>query len=138
MVVDTNAAADDKHRHPWQSFQDIQLALVKAGLLLPLQILPNEHSLLGVLKAYTASPYLQATAQPAAPIPSVDVLPYCSLESPMSKATFMALSDTFSTLRDLAKLGVDEQAVEDLRQIGLSEEQAGACVSFWVEEWLPE
>jgi hypothetical protein len=124
-----------------REFQDIQVALIKAGMFLPFEILPNEHVILDILRTYADSRELLGLPSqdgPAVPMASIDVLPYCSLESPMSTATFMALSDMFPSLRHVSKIGTDEVQLDDLVRAGFSEEQAEACISFWSDEWLPK
>jgi hypothetical protein len=68
-------------------------------------------------------------------IAAIDVLPYATGNGAMSKEVHIAMTDMFTSMRDVAGMGVGDEAIERLVQGGLHEAEAEDCTQFWVEEW---
>jgi hypothetical protein len=45
------------------------------------------------------------------------------------------MTDMFTSMRDVAGMGVGDEAIGRLVQGGLHEAEAEDCTQFWVEEW---
>lgn len=56
----------------------------------------------------------------------------------MSKGVHIAMTDMFTSMRDVAGVGSGEDTKRKLVQKGLSEDEAEDCMQFWVEEWICE
>lgn len=69
---------------------------------------------------------------------AVDVLPYATGNGAMSKGVHIAMTDMFTSMRDVAGMGSGEDTKRKLVQKGLSEDEAEDCMQFWVEEWICE
>lgn len=56
----------------------------------------------------------------------------------MTMNVHIAMTDMFTSLRDVAGMGAGEETKRRLRQQGLTNEEAEECMQFWEEEWICE
>lgn len=69
---------------------------------------------------------------------AIDVLPYATSNGSMSPEMHIAMTDVFSSMRDVAGMGEGEETKKRLVQQGLRDDEADDCMKFWVEEWICE
>jgi len=72
------------------------------------------------------------------PVASVDILPHTSLQTPMSKKAFTALSDAVSNLRELTAFAGRADAAHVLIGMGLHENEVEQILDFWADEFAVE
>ena len=76
-------------------------------------------------------------AQPNLPIAATTVLPYCTLEPPLSLEALTVLSDIYPTMRGIASMQ-SEGNVWAMTDNGMCKAEAEACLEFWKDEYLAE
>jgi len=121
-----------------QSFQSLQYELFQSGVVVSTHIAPNEEALLDILRVSTTAVNQTEAAHISLPTPCFDLVPYCSLEKPMSQKTFLSLTDTTASMSDLAGLRLGGEQVNKLARSGLDDDCIEACVEFWASEWICE
>jgi hypothetical protein len=75
--------------------------------------------------------------EPNIPIAATSVLPYCTIEPPMSQEALTIISDMFPNLQSLTILQRDEGTRTRISK-SMCEAEVEACLDFWKEEYLAE
>jgi hypothetical protein len=118
-----------------QGFQDFQFFLLSNSIIIPVLYVSSPEALPSALKCLTtATPH---SAEPVVPHPVTAILPYCTVEPPMSQETLTILSDLYPNMRSLASLQ-SEEITTRMVVAGMSETDAENCLAFWKEELLAE
>lgn len=118
-----------------QSFQNLQYLLLSNDISIPLLYISSPTALCRALQCLTAAEH--NSAEPNLPIAATSVLPYCTVEPPMSQEAFTVLSDMFPCMRSVASMQREESLWRMVGK-GMCETDAEACLEFWKEEYLAE
>lgn len=125
---------------PLHAFTQAQLLLMDQLINIPILPLSTPASLPKVINTFitslNASLAVSAALQPVSA--TVHVLPYATSSGTMSRETSMAMTGMFTCMRDLAGMGVGDEAKEILVRGGVKQGEANDCMQFWAEEWICE
>jgi hypothetical protein len=122
-------------QHVLQAFQDLQFFLLSHSILIPVLYVSAPEALPSALKCLTMG--RTRCTEPAPPPAVTAVLPYCTVEPPMSQEALTILSDLYPNMRSLAGLQSEENTMR-MMAAGMSEAEAEDCLAFWKEEFLAE
>lgn len=122
------------------AFTRAQLLLMDQSISIPILPLSTPSSLPKIISSFitslNSSLAVSETSKPI--IAAVDVLPYATGNGSMSQDVHIAMTDMFTSMRDVAGMGSGEETKRRLVQKGLAEDEAEDCMQFWVEEWICE
>jgi hypothetical protein len=125
---------------PLHAFTQAQLLLMDQLINIPIIPLSTPASLTKVINTFitslNASLAVSAASQPTSA--AVHVLPYATSSGTMSQETRMAMTNMFTCMRDVAEMGVGDEAKEILVRGGVKQDEADDCMQFWAEEWICE
>jgi hypothetical protein len=135
-TLPANAARDNSSvQDQLQSFQNLQLLLLNNEILIPVLYTSSPAALCSALKCLTGMEH--GSAEPNIPIAATSVLPYCTLEPPMSQEALTIISDMFPNLQSLTILQREEGTRTRIGK-SMCEAEVEACLDFWKEEYLAE
>ncbi|KAE9964272.1 hypothetical protein BLS_008499 [Venturia inaequalis] len=122
------------------AFTEAQLLLMEQSINIPILPLSAPSSLPKIISSFisslNSSLAVSTTMKPVNA--AVDVLPYATGNGSMSQEVHIAMTDMFTSMRDVAGMGSGEETRRTLVQKGLAEDEAEDCMQFWVEEWICE
>jgi len=121
-----------------QCFQQIHYLVMTNAIDLTIHYVPDVASLPQIVKACVTLPAREEVRAVAEPNALTQVLPFCSIASPMSQQALIVLTDIAPSMRGLSALQSNDFIVERMVQSGVSVQEAEACVEFWRDEYLPE
>ncbi|TLD24505.1 hypothetical protein E2P81_ATG11841 [Venturia nashicola] len=122
------------------AFTRTQLFLMDHSINIPILPLSTPCALPKVINSFISSlnSSLAVSAMMKPVNAAVDVLHYATGSGSMPQEVYIAMTDMFTSMRDVAGMGMGEETRSRLIQRGLSEDEAEACMQFWVEEWICE
>lgn len=122
------------------AFTQAQLLLMDHSINIPILPLSTPSSLPNIIGSFIASLNsslaVSATMKPVNA--AMDVLPYATGNGAMSQEAHVAMTDTFTSMREVAGMGSGKETRKRLVQKGLTEDEAENCIQFWAEEWICE
>ena len=126
---------------PSHALASLQSTLLTLHLTTPILPVASPAAVPRTISTFTHAmlrPRPQNPAAAAVPNAYADLLPLCSVRTPMSADMRLRLANRYASLRELARLGADgaEREVARLVREGAVEEQARDAVEFWEREFV--